>query len=70
MSTGQSIDNLDTIKNYRFRDDNQIYSSRRDEVGADQFNQNTNMLMIYLDNNRGGFVPSRSNPNYYNRFGF
>ena len=47
-----------------------LESTRIDKIGLDQFNKNTELLQIYTNNYNGGFVPSRNDPRYFNRFGF
>ena len=47
-----------------------LVSTRVDKVGLEQFNKNTELLQIYMNNYNGGFVPSRNDPRYFNRFGF
>jgi len=34
------------------------------KIDLDTFNNNTNLLQTYANNFSGGFVPSRTNPNY------
>ena len=38
---------------------------QNDKIDLETFNNNTNLLQIYANNFSGGFVPRRTNPNYY-----
>ena len=62
LTTG---DRQDSIWN-----DKKVLSQRIDDTGLETFNNNTRLLQIYTGNYNGGFVPSKDNPNYFNRFGY
>lgn len=62
LTTG---DRQDSIWN-----DKKVLSQRIDDTGLETFNNNTRLLQIYTGNYNGGFVPSKDNPKYFNRFGY